>query len=44
MIIPANEEAREPREHPPVLTDLPLQKYELEYAYGYRCTDARQNL
>lgn len=35
---------REPDNHPPVNKSKPDQTYELEYVYGYRCQDSRQNV
>lgn len=34
----------EPDDHPPVNKDPPDQDYSLEYVYGYRCEDSRQNV
>lgn len=34
----------EPSEHPPFNPKVPTQDYELEYVYGYRTYDCRQNL
>lgn len=34
----------EPDNHPPVNKDPPDVEYELEYVYGYRCEDSRQNV
>jgi len=33
----------EPESHNPVDNSKPDQTYELEYVYGYRCADTRQN-
>lgn len=35
---------KEPDEHPPVDKSVPDVSYELEYVYGYRSADAKQNL
>lgn len=35
---------KEPDNHPPVNKDQPDEQYALEYAYGYRCEDSRQNV
>jgi len=35
---------KEPDDHPPVNKDEPDTEYELEYVYGYRCEDSRQNV
>lgn len=35
---------KEPAEHPPIKIDLPDQRYEIDFVYGYRCEDARQNV
>jgi len=34
----------EPDEHNPVNNEKPTVSYELEYVYGYRCADSKQNL
>ena len=34
----------EPDEHNPVNNDQPAVQYDLEYVYGYRCADSRQNV
>ena len=34
----------EPTEHNPVNNDPPATSYELEYVYGYRCADSKQNV
>lgn len=34
----------EPDDHPPVNKAKPDQTYQLEYVYGYRCQDSRQNV
>jgi microtubule-associated protein-like 6 len=34
----------EPDNHNPVNNDKPDQTYELEYVYGYRCADSKQNV
>jgi microtubule-associated protein-like 6 len=34
----------EPESHNEVSYDKPEETYELEYAYGYRCFDTRQNV
>lgn len=34
----------EPDEHNPVNNDKPATQYELEYVYGYRCADSKQNV
>lgn len=34
----------EPADHPPVVKEKPEQGLELEYVYGYRSSDAKQNL
>jgi len=34
----------EPTSHPPVVYDAPKENYALEYVYGYRTYDCRQNL
>lgn len=34
----------EPDDHPPVNKEPPDEQYELEYVYGYRCEDSRQNV
>jgi len=35
---------KEPDNHPEVNKDVPDESYALEYAYGYRCSDSRQNV
>jgi len=35
---------KEPTNHPPVNKAKPDEKYALEYCYGYRCQDTRQNV
>ena len=35
---------KEPDNHPPVDPSPPDCTYTLEYAYGYRCQDSRQNV
>ena len=35
---------KEPDDHPPVNKSPPDEVYELEYVYGYRCEDSRQNV
>ena len=35
---------KEPDNHPPVNSEQPETTYNLEYAYGYRCSDSRQNV
>jgi len=35
---------REPDNHPEVNKDKPDTTYALEYVYGYRCQDSRQNV
>jgi len=35
---------KEPDNHPEVNKDQPDESYALEYAYGYRCSDSRQNV
>lgn len=35
---------KEPDDHPPVDMSEPDAEYELEYVYGYRCEDSRQNV
>ena len=35
---------REPDNHPEVNKSPPDEEYELEYVYGYRCEDSRQNV
>lgn len=35
---------KEPDDHPPVNKSPPDETYELEYVYGYRCEDSRQNV
>ena len=35
---------KEPDDHPPVNKSAPDEEYELEYVYGYRCEDSRQNV
>jgi hypothetical protein len=35
---------KEPDNHPEVNKDMPDEGYSLEYAYGYRCSDSRQNV
>lgn len=35
---------KEPTNHPDPNPDKPLVSYEIEYIYGYRCEDSRQNL
>lgn len=35
---------KEPDDHPEVCKDKPDQTYCLEYVYGYRCQDSRQNV
>lgn len=34
----------EPSQHNPVVTDQPDCTYALEYVYGYRCADSKQNV
>ena len=34
----------EPKNHPPPNPKAPDTKYKLEYVYGYRCADSRQNV
>jgi len=34
----------EPDSHNPVNKDRPESSYQLEYVYGYRCADSRQNV
>ena len=34
----------EPDEHNPINNDKPATQYELEYVYGYRCADSKQNV
>lgn len=35
---------KEPNDHPPVNTSKPDITYAVEYVYGYRCEDSRQNV
>ena len=35
---------KEPASHPPVNPSPPNVKYALDYVYGYRCEDSRQNV
>lgn len=35
---------KEPRDHPPINPEKPEQRYEIDFVYGYRCEDARQNV
>jgi hypothetical protein len=35
---------KEPDNHPDVNKNAPETTYSLEYAYGYRCSDSRQNV
>lgn len=35
---------KEPDDHPPVDKSEPEESYQLEYVYGYRCEDSRQNV
>lgn len=34
----------EPKNHPAIDKSPPDATYELEYVYGYRCSDSRQNV
>ena len=35
---------KEPREHPHINPEKPEEQYEIEFVYGYKCEDVRQNL
>lgn len=34
----------EPDQHNPINNDKPAVQYDLEYVYGYRCADSKQNV
>ena len=35
---------KEPADHPPINKSKPNEAYEIDYVYGYRCQDSRQNV
>lgn len=43
-VLPYKGQIAEPDNHNPVNPDRPDVSYELEYVYGYRCADSRQNV
>ena len=43
-VLPWKGQVAEPQNHNPVNKEQPDVSYELEYVYGYRCADSRQNI
>lgn len=43
-VLPWKGQIIEPTSHNPVNKDPPTSTYALEYVYGYRCADSKQNV